>query len=122
MTAFVGLYTQAIGDWSSLLVSVAALAVMYSTLLAIVDGFPRMMGEFAAELLAAGREETAEAFYFPAMLVVVAAASALLLFFFSAFAAFIDIVTFTGFSCRTHRCLGKPAGHLRRQRAGRTPA
>ena len=97
VTTFVGLYTQAIGDWSSLLVSVAALAVMYSTLLAIVDGFPRMMSEFGAELFAAGSEEKAAALYFPAMIVVVAAASALLLFFFNAFATFIDIVTFTGF-------------------------
>ena len=97
VTAFVGLYTQAIGNWSALLVSVAALAVMYSTLLAIADGFPRMMAEFAAELIADGSEERAEAYYFPAMLMVVATACALLLFFFSAFATFIDIVTFTGF-------------------------
>ncbi len=97
VTTFVSLYTQAIGGWSTLLVSVAALAVMYSTLLAIVDGFPRMMGEFAAELFSDGREAQAEALYFPAMFLVVAAASALLLFFFSAFATFIDIVTFTGF-------------------------
>lgn len=97
VTTFVGLYTQAIGDWSSLLVSVAALAVMYSTLLAIVDGFPRMMGEFGAELFAGGGEQAAESLYYPAMIAVVVAASALLLFFFSAFATFIDIVTFTGF-------------------------
>ena len=97
VTTFVGLYTQAIGNWSSLLVSVAALAVMYSTLLAIVDGFPRMMAEFSAELFAGGNEEKAEALYFPAMLIVVGAASALLILFFSAFATFIDIVTFTGF-------------------------
>ena len=75
----------------------AALAVMYSTLLAIADGFPRMMAEFAAELVAEGDEARAEAYYFPAMIAVVAAACALLLFFFSAFASFIDIVTFTGF-------------------------
>ncbi len=97
VTTFVGLYTQAIGDWSSALVSLAALAVMYSTLLAIVDGFPRMMSEFSAELFAAGSEEKAQSLYFPAMIVVVGAASALLFFFFNAFATFIDIVTFTGF-------------------------
>jgi Mn2+/Fe2+ NRAMP family transporter len=100
VTSFVGLYTRAIGEWSSLIVSVAALAVMYSTLLAIVDGFPRMMGEFAAELGAragTGSEERAERFYLPAMAIIVAAASGLLYFFFGAFAAFIDIVTITGF-------------------------
>lgn len=97
VTAFVGLYTQAIGGWSRLLVSVAALAVMYSTLLAITDGFPRMMSEFIAELFDGGSEARAESLYFPAMISVVAAAGALLFFFFSAFASFIDIVTFTGF-------------------------
>jgi Mn2+/Fe2+ NRAMP family transporter len=103
VTTFVGLYTRAIGDWSSALVSVAALAVMLSTLLAIVDGFPRMMSEFAAELTASrgedsdGSENKAASLYFPAMIAVVTAASALLFFFFSAFATFIDIVTFTGF-------------------------
>ena len=55
------------------------------------------MSEFSAELFASGSEETAQALYFPAMITVVAAASALLFFFFSAFATFIDIVTFTGF-------------------------
>jgi hypothetical protein len=97
VTSFVRLYTESIGSWSSLVVSVAALAVMYSTLLAIVDGFPRMIGEFCAELTSPGSEETSEAYYYPAMIVVVIAASGLLYFFFGAFAAFIDIVTITGF-------------------------
>ena len=97
VTSFVNLYTATIGTWSSLIVSVAALAVMYSTLLAIVDGFPRMIGEFCAELITPDRPERSEAYYYPAMATVVVAASALLFFFFDAFAAFIDIVTVTGF-------------------------
>ncbi|MGE0621030.1 MAG: Nramp family divalent metal transporter [Pseudomonadales bacterium] len=97
VTTFVGLYTRAIGGWSTVLVSLAALAVMYSTLLAIVDGFPRMLGEFAAELSGAHGEDRAAAWYLPAMLVVVLAAGALLYFLLGAFAAFIDVVTFTGF-------------------------
>ncbi len=97
VTSFVSLYTATIGTWSSLFVSVAALAVMYSTLLAIVDGFPRMIGEFCAELITPDRPENSETYYYPAMITVVTAASALLYFFFNAFAAFIDIVTITGF-------------------------
>lgn len=97
VTGFVRLYTETIGNWSSLVVSVTALAVMYSTLLAIADGFPRMIGEFCAELTAPGRPEASETFYYPAMIAAVIAASALLYFFFGAFAAFIDIVTITGF-------------------------
>lgn len=99
VTSFVGLYTSAIGSWSGILVATAALAVMYSTLLAIVDGFPRMMGEFVAELVSRPEhtEQTAERLYLPAMVTVVAFASALLHFFPGAFAAFIDLVTITGF-------------------------
>lgn len=97
VSTFISLYTAAIGNWSSLIVSAAALAVMYSTMLAIVDGFPRMMGEFAAELSGAGNEGRAEALYLPALVLVVAAAAALLFFFLDGFATFIDIVTFTGF-------------------------
>ena len=97
VTTFVSLYTRAIGDWSALVVSLAALAVMYSTLLAIVDGFPRMLGEFAAELTAHPEEDRANRWYLPAMVFVVVAATLVLYFLLGAFAAFIDIVTFTGF-------------------------
>lgn len=96
VTAFVGLYTQAIGSWSAMLVSFAALAVMYSTLLAIVDGFPRMLAEFGAELTGQ-QEDRAATWYLPAMIAVVASAGALLYFLLGAFATFIDLVTFTGF-------------------------
>lgn len=101
VTTFVGLYTRAIGDWSTLLVSVAALAVMYSTMLAIVDGFPRLLGEFAVELGwvrgSGDHEQTAERCFLPAMVAVVASASAVLFFFLKGFASFIDLVTITGF-------------------------
>lgn len=100
VTTFVGLYTAAIGSWASLVVSAAALAVMYSTMLAIVDGFPRLIGEFVAELGTGTAGETAavaERLYLPAMITVVSSASALLYFFLDGFAAFIDLVTITGF-------------------------
>jgi Mn2+/Fe2+ NRAMP family transporter len=103
VTTFVGLYTAAIGNWSSLLVATTALAVMYSTLLAIVDGFPRLIGEFLAELrrgatdIDGGGEIAADRLYLPAMAIVVTSASALLYFFLDGFATFIDLVTTTGF-------------------------
>lgn len=97
VAALVGLYTQAIGGWSTLLVSLAALAVMYSTLLAIVDGFPRMLSEFAVELTGRDGEDRASAWYLPAMIGVLVAAAALLYFLLGAFSAFIDVVTITGF-------------------------
>ncbi|MGD8415507.1 MAG: hypothetical protein PVH91_00475 [Pseudomonadales bacterium] len=97
VTTFVGLYTSAIGHWSTLLVSTAALAVMYSTMLAIVDGFPRLLGEFVAELAGQPGEDRAEALFLPALAVVVSGAGILLYFLLGMFATFIDLVTITGF-------------------------
>jgi len=106
VTTFVDLYASAIGGWSILLVSTAALAVMYSTLLAIVDGFPRLIGEFLIELQPGGGgrsnsvepdERTSGRFYRGSMIAIVGSASGLLYFFLDAFAAFIDLVTITGF-------------------------
>ena len=105
VTSFVGLYAASIGNWSRLIVSVAALAVMYSTLLAIVDGFPRLLGEFVAELRT-GRARSVGAEAAPAdlsdpgiypVVLVVSGASLLLLVFFDGFARFVDLVTITGF-------------------------
>jgi Mn2+/Fe2+ NRAMP family transporter len=98
VTSFVSLYTQSIGDWARLPVSLAALAVMYSTLLAIVDGFPRLISEFGAELAPARtRPGLAERLYLPSMALIVLAVTGLLYLFFDAFTTFIDLVTITGF-------------------------
>lgn len=105
VASFVGLYAASIGSWATLIVSIAALAVMYSTLLAIVDGFPRLLGEFGAELhagrrrrvggRAAGADPVGLRLY-PIVLVVLGS-SLLLLVFFDGFAGFVDLVTITGF-------------------------
>lgn len=102
VASFVNLYAATIGDWSTLVVSSAALAVMYSSLLAVVDGFPRLLSEFLLELrLPADRTQTSDEaldrLYPLAMAFVVAGASALLYLFLGAFAAFIDLVTIIGF-------------------------
>ena len=39
----IGLYEKALGKWSALVVGFAALAVMFSTYLTILDGFPRAL-------------------------------------------------------------------------------
>jgi Mn2+/Fe2+ NRAMP family transporter len=40
---FIGLYTQRLGDWTRPFVAFCAFAVMFSTLLVIMDGFPRLV-------------------------------------------------------------------------------
>jgi hypothetical protein len=95
---FVDMFAAAVGEWTRTLVAVAALCVMYSTLLAILDGFPRMLQNFLQELGLISSSRAREQIGFRVLLlVVVAAAGTFLLYFLSSFTAFIDLVTITGF-------------------------
>lgn len=94
----IGLYEQALGPWSGTLVGVAAIAVMFSTLLAILDGYPRGFANFL--LLLQGQEESIHEdeiaerrrhrYYWGAMLGMLIAALLILLFFQGRFKAFVD--------------------------------
>lgn len=42
-TQVIDLYAQTLGEWSRALISVCAFTVMFSTTLAVVDGFPRVL-------------------------------------------------------------------------------
>lgn len=53
----IGLYEQSLGAWSGYVVGISALAVMFSTYLTILDGFPRALANFT--LLLQGQEESA---------------------------------------------------------------
>jgi len=92
---FVDMFETIVGSWSGVLVAIAALAVMYSTLLAIVDGFPRMLQNFLSEL--GVRDSGGRGQFLLLLCLVVCAASAFLTFFLSAFTRFIDLVTIIGF-------------------------
>lgn len=92
---FVDMFEAIVGSWSGVLVAIAALAVMYSTLLAIVDGFPRMLQNFLGELGVRGSGGRGQ--FLLLLCLVVCAASAFLIFFLSAFTRFIDLVTIIGF-------------------------
>ena len=95
---FTSLFTHAIGDWSRLLVAITALAVMYSTLLAIVDGFPRMFSGFCQELGWRVDNKAGEQQRQRILLVVVSGGAGIFLAMFSSsFTAFIDLVTTLGF-------------------------
>jgi len=94
----IGLYEQALGKWSGSVVGVAAIAVMFSTLLAIFDGYPRGFANFL--LLLQGREEVVDEdavlakrrhrYYWGAMLVMVLGALIILAFFQGKFKSFVD--------------------------------
>jgi Mn2+/Fe2+ NRAMP family transporter len=87
-----------IGQWAEWFIAVTALAVMYSTLLAVVDGFPRLIRDIAANigLFSAGVAES-EACRLTSLALMMLTPCALLLFFLSSFGTFIDLVITTSF-------------------------
>lgn len=54
----ISLYESALGSWSAYIVGISALGVMFSTLLTILDGFPRALANFT--LVLRGKDETSE--------------------------------------------------------------
>ncbi|MEM7079262.1 MAG: divalent metal cation transporter [Pseudomonadota bacterium] len=88
-----GLYTSTLGEWSGVVVGISALAVMFSTLLAVVDGMPRVQ----AACLQAARRRDRPVNLLAVTLGLVGIAALVLLFFMSSFAGFIDFVTTTTF-------------------------
>jgi Mn2+/Fe2+ NRAMP family transporter len=95
---FVDMFAGTIGELSRIPVAVAALTVMYSTLLAITDGFPRMLQSFLAELGLSSKDSNSQRrHYLALMAVVILTAAILLTFFLRSFTDFIDLVTIIGF-------------------------
>ncbi len=94
----IGLYEQALGKWSGSVVGIAAVSVMFSTLLAILDGYPRGFANFL--LLLHGQEEgvqedhtserTRHRYYWCTMLVMVLGALLILALFEGQFKSFVD--------------------------------
>ena len=47
----ISLFTQSIGQWAQVVISIAALAVMFSTVVGTIDGFPRVSANATSALL-----------------------------------------------------------------------
>lgn len=115
----IGLYEQALGKWSGTLVGIAAISVMFSTLLTILDGFPRGLANFLLMLKGGeeGVDETPESealrhrLYWGAMLLMVLGALVILGFFHGQFKSFVDFgatVAFLGaplYALLNHRAI-----------------
>ncbi|MFH1571028.1 MAG: hypothetical protein ABIL09_23750, partial [Gemmatimonadota bacterium] len=94
----VKVFAATIGAWVRWPVAVAALAVMYSTLLAIMDGFPRLYADFGRQLgLLSRAPDHHDRQYRALLLAVPVFAGGLLRFFLTSFGAFIDLVTTVAF-------------------------
>ena len=64
----VGLYTTTIGEWSLILISVAAFSIMFGTCIAVFDGYSRGMGR-AIELMS--NNDKIQSLYRPILLITI---------------------------------------------------
>ena len=120
----IGLFTQTIGEWTRSLIGFAALAVILSTLMTILDGYPRGL----EVLVQPGRVDAAgksEGWVYTLLVgVLVCGAIVLLSFFMKSFKAFIDLTASISFctapliALLNHRAMMSPnvAAELRPRR------
>lgn len=94
----VSLFTSTIGQWSFFLIVITIVAVMYSTLLAVIDAFARMSTDVIDTLwpgiLSSIKESNLYLVLFAVLFLLV---WAVYYVFLDSFATFIDFVTATGF-------------------------
>ena len=111
------LYTETLGNWSRPLIAAAALAVMYSTVLAAIDGFSRITasiilcfrepeepspyplpeGEGTTEGTKTGGLDSWNIVYVSAIILFCSSAAVIVTFFMSSFKALIDLATTLSF-------------------------
>lgn len=99
----ISLYTETLGAWTRPLIGVSALAVMFSTLLTVVDGFPRALASLAetyghAEGAPAGTDGAQNKRWYWGSLVVLGAGSlAIIAWFLSSLQVLVDLATTLSF-------------------------
>ena len=96
----IDMFSQALGKWARLIIAIAALAVMVSTVLALLDGCPRTAarviqewrtGEYNADAASMTR------LYTLLLVIQVIGGSAILILFLKSFTGFIDFATSVSF-------------------------
>ena len=94
---FVGIFTETIGQWTELIVGVAAITVMLSTVLAVVDGFPRVYANVVKKLARGAGVPSEERLYRWFLWFQIVTSGAVLYALPRSFGAFIDFITALGF-------------------------
>ena len=89
------IFTSVIGDWSYPIIAVAAIAVMWSGVFALMDAIPRVASRLAAN--AVGRDDGAMTRYSTFLVIQVFGVTAILLLLMKNFGTFIDLATSAGF-------------------------
>jgi Mn2+/Fe2+ NRAMP family transporter len=91
------LFAQSVGGWVTPVIGICALAVMFSTVLAVIDGFPRVYANVTNRLLGPAAAIAEDRLYLAFMIVQALVAFLLLGLFLRSFAVFIDYSTTAGF-------------------------
>ena len=94
-TELLSIFTTVIGDWSYPIIAAAAIAVMWSTQIALLDALPRVSDRLFG--IMTGREAGQPGRYTRFLILQVVGVSIILLFLMSGFGTFINFATSTGF-------------------------
>lgn len=99
-TQLVDLYSQTLGAWSRPLVLVAAVTTMFSTTLAVLDGFPRAIARTVSNLRApdhSGVPPSVPGLYWGIMVVLAVIACLVILLFVGSLTSMVDFATIVSF-------------------------
>jgi len=94
-TELLSVFTAIIGGWSYPLIALAAIAVMWSTVFALMDALPRVTARLVDCMT--GRVERAETKYTTLLLVQLVGVTLIMLLLLHSFGTFIDFATSAGF-------------------------
>lgn len=102
----ISLYTSGLGEWSGIIVGIAAFGVMFSTLITVLDGMPRMQAAMLLSLRGAPVEISQKniaisldktRLLLGTTILLSGIAIVVLMFFMKSFKGFIDFVTISAF-------------------------
>jgi len=96
----VTLYTQTIGDWSYILIAASAFTVMFSTIIAVLDGYSRSLQRTVELIFTKKEEKTSTKFsrlYVIFLFVIAAGALAIILQFENNLKQLVDFATVLSF-------------------------
>jgi len=96
----IDMFAQALGTWARIVIAIAALAVMLSSVLALLDGCPRTLARVIQEWRTGqfnARADTMTRLYTILLITQVIGGSLILLLFLKSFTGFIDFATSVAF-------------------------
>lgn len=97
----IALFTTNLGNWAGTIVGISALFVMFTTLMTVLDGFPRLLATGVSVLKSSGSTSSVKVeksmLLYASMGLLAVGAAFTLLYLMSNFQKFIDFVTITAF-------------------------